>query len=281
MGVAVLNSPVAAVLSGPGEAVGRVAEHLDAVGVRTTRLRVSHAFHSALMEPILDRFADAIAGLEYRPPAIPIISTLTGAAVTAMDAEYWVGQLRNPVRFADAVSAAAQSGATRYLELGPDASLMPHVSATDDRSEVLISALQRRDRDPARTALSALGALYADGAQVNWSTSSPASTRAADLPTYPFQHSRYWLSAKDTPPTSGSAPVAETSRPPAYRPPDTRCWARSSEWRPQDAIVFTGRVSAAEPGWIADHQVLGSVLLPGTAFVELALRTGERSDARS
>ncbi|BFO16885.1 hypothetical protein SHKM778_32730 [Streptomyces sp. KM77-8] len=151
VGVAAVNGPSAVVVSGLEAEVLRVQEHFEAEGRKTTRLRVSHAFHSPLMEPMLDDFRAVTAKLQYSEPVIPIVSTLTGKPVAQgelADPEYWVRHVREPVRFADALRELAARGTTTYLEIGPDAVLtgMGHQTVPDAE----FVPMQRRGRAEAR-----------------------------------------------------------------------------------------------------------------------------------
>jgi pimaricinolide synthase PimS2 len=165
--VAAVNGPRAIVISGVGQAVAGAAGELAADGVRTRRLRVSHAFHSPLMEPMLAQFAEVTAAVAYRAPAIPLVSALTGALVTsaAADPRYWVRHAREPVRFADAVSALRAAGARTFLEVGPDGVLssMRAQAAGESWLPVL-----RRGRDEARSFVLAVAGLHVRGAPVDW-----------------------------------------------------------------------------------------------------------------
>ncbi|MGH8882322.1 MAG: acyltransferase domain-containing protein, partial [Stackebrandtia sp.] len=139
--IAAVNSPSSVVLSGVEADVAEVADRCVERGWRTHRLRVSHAFHSVLMEPMLTEFASAIAKLRFSRPSIPLVSTATGTWVAdeLTDPSYWVGQVRDTVRFAEAVATMAESGVTRFAEVGPDAALLPMVAGIVDAGEAAAS----------------------------------------------------------------------------------------------------------------------------------------------
>ncbi|MCX2953667.1 type I polyketide synthase [Lentzea sp. NEAU-D7] len=190
--LAAVNGPRSVVLSGAEEAVLAVAERFT--DRRTTRLRVSHAFHSSLMDPMLAEFAEVAGDLTYGEPAIPVVSTLTGELAERLtDPRYWVEHAREAVRFADAVETLHKRGVTAFLELGPDAPLTAMGrSALPDG--VVFAASQRKDRDPVHTLVSALGAVHVHGVEVDWAAYlGGTGARVVPLPTYPFQRRRYWL----------------------------------------------------------------------------------------
>ncbi|MFG3702934.1 acyltransferase domain-containing protein, partial [Micromonospora sp. NPDC047620] len=168
--IAAVNGPSSVVLSGVEAAVVAVAGRCAEKGWRTHRLRVSHAFHSALMEPMLDEFAAAIAGLAFGRPTVPLVSTVTGAKVTDEMSvpSYWVRQVRDSVRFADAVAAMAESGVSRFAEVGPDAVLAPMVTQTLDAASPVVVAPARRHRADASTLTAGLATLFVTGADVDW-----------------------------------------------------------------------------------------------------------------
>ncbi|WP_330249895.1 SDR family NAD(P)-dependent oxidoreductase [Nocardia sp. NBC_00565] len=268
--VAAVNGPSSVVLSGVEDDVAAVVEACVERGWRTHRLRVSHAFHSALMEPMLAEFASAIEGLTFTRPRIALVSTVTGARVEHEMSEpsYWVGQVRDTVRFADAVAAMAGMGVARFAEVGPDAVLTPMIAQTLETATT-IPLTRRNNADPA-TLLTGLARLHVTGSTVDW-TSYYTGTGATktDLPTYSFQHRRFW--------TTGQLHTGE-----AYT-----LGLRSTEHPLLGAVVaqpesggvrFTGRLSTATHPWLADHDVLGTVLLPGTGFVELAVHAGDQVD---
>ncbi|SDO61612.1 type I polyketide synthase [Lentzea jiangxiensis] len=190
--LAAVNGPRAVVLSGAEEAVLAVAGRFS--DRRTTRLKVSHAFHSSLMDPMLAEFAEIARDLTYGEPAIPVVSTLTGELAERLtDPRYWVEHAREAVRFADAVETLRRRGVTAFLELGPDAPLTAMGrSALPDG--VVFAAAQRKEREPVRTLVSALAALHVNGIAVDWAAYLDGTgARVVSLPTYPFQRRRYWL----------------------------------------------------------------------------------------
>ncbi|MCW2144132.1 Acyl transferase domain-containing protein, partial [Actinoplanes cyaneus] len=259
--IAAVNGPAAVVVSGPEAELAPV----EAGPFKTTRLRTSHAFHSRLMEPMLDEFAVIVRGLTFAEPTIAAVSTVTGRPVAVgqwSDPQYWVDQVRRPVRFADAVDALGALGAGRFLELGPDAVL----SAMVDGAVPLL----RRDRDEVTAFLTGLGRIHAAGSTVTWAALYPQRPqRLLDLPTYPFRHQLYWPSAADLV-TVDAAGLGLTAT-------DHPMLGAALTLADGDLSVFTGRITVATHPWLADHAVLGTAVLPGTAMVELALRAGEQT----
>ncbi|MBM0260026.1 polyketide synthase dehydratase domain-containing protein, partial [Micromonospora sp. 4G55] len=254
------------VISGPEAAVLHVAEHFAKLGRKTTRLRVSHAFHSALMDPMLDEFRAVAASLTYAEPQLPIVSNLTGALASSelTDPDYWVRHVREAVRFADGITALHTAGATTFLELGPDAALTPMIEGilTDDAT--IIPTL-RRGHDEHRQALTALARLHVTGTTVDWTTLLPQTGRTVDLPTYPFQRQRYWQRTSTADGDLGAVGV-DAARHPLLGAAVTLAGS--------DSTVLTGRLSVHSQPWLADHVVGDAILLPGTGFVELALSAG-------
>ncbi|MDC0773289.1 SDR family NAD(P)-dependent oxidoreductase [Streptomyces sp. HD] len=205
--VAAVNGPAATVLSGAEEAVTAAGARLAEAGLRTKRLTVSHAFHSPLMEPMLDAYERELAAVSFAEPELPVISNVTGETATPgqlCDPAYWTRQVRQPVRFADGVRSLLDEGVTTFLELGPDGVLtaMAQESAAARATGI---ATQRRDRDQVRTLLTALGRLHARTERVDWPAFFRGTgARRVDLPTYAFQHRHYWLDA----PTGGAEALA-------------------------------------------------------------------------
>ncbi|MFD4432342.1 type I polyketide synthase, partial [Nocardia sp. NPDC058497] len=265
--IAAVNGPASVVLSGVEDDVVAVADACAERGWRTHRLRVSHAFHSASMEPMLDEFASAIEGLVFARPTVPLVSTVTGARVEHEMSEpsYWVGQVRDTVRFADAVTAMAGSGVARFAEVGPDAVLTPMIAQTLGGATTV--AVAERDRADATTVSSAVAGLFVSGAEVNWA-GFYAGTGAPriDLPTYAFQRRRYWMfEGAAGGGNARSMGLATTGHPlvsAVVSQPDS------------GAVILTGRLSVPTHSWLADHRVMGTVLFPGTGLVELAMHAG-------
>ncbi|MEU6734086.1 type I polyketide synthase [Streptomyces physcomitrii] len=195
--IAAVNGPESVVLSGEEAAVLELADVLAESGHKTKRLRVSHAFHSPLMEPMLEEFRRVASELTYDTPSVPVVSNLTGELVTEFDAAYWVEHVRHAVRFADAIGFLAERGVRHFLELGPDGvlSAMAQECLPETFEGLLVPAL-RKDRPEAAAFLAALGAAWTRGIALDWSPLLDGTARAAaELPTYPFQRQRYWLEA--------------------------------------------------------------------------------------
>ncbi|PSM40183.1 3-ketoacyl-ACP reductase, partial [Streptomyces dioscori] len=278
--IAAVNGPSSVVISGETDAVLDTAARLAADGVRTTRLRVSHAFHSPLMEPMLDDFRRVAETLTYHRPHLPVVSNLTGGITDQGSADHWVRHVRAPVRFADGVRFLSGLGVTTFVETGPDAVLSAlgrecvdsGGSGSDGESDgsggVAFIPLLRRDRPEEHELVSGVAAVHARGAHVDWDAFFAGRPRDAsiDLPTYAFQRRRFWLDAGD--PAPGDVGLA------GLEPVDHPILRAALDTPDSGRVVLTGRLAADVRTWLADHAVLGSVLLPGTAFVDLVLTAG-------
>jgi acyl transferase domain-containing protein/NADPH:quinone reductase-like Zn-dependent oxidoreductase/acyl carrier protein len=292
--LAAVNAPSSVVISGDEDAVEELQELWGARGARTKRLRVSHAFHSPRMGGMLEEFKQVAETVAFSEPRIPLISNLSGAPVSAEEvctADYWVRHVREPVRFADGVGWLCGEGVSSFLELGPDGVLSAIVGECVESGaeaaeagagagggeqaggagEVRAAPLLRAGRDEPRTLLAGLGEVWVRGAEVAWEriAGSPAGPGAAPvaLPPYAFQRERYWLTAG---PPVGDVAAAGQER--AEHPLLGAAVALADS----DGRLFTGRLSLQTHPWLADHVVAGVAVLPGTAFVELALYAGEQ-----
>lgn len=267
--IAAANAPGAVVISGSEAAVSGVADRCARRGRRTHRLNVSHAFHSALMEPMLDEFARIADGVATSDPRIPLVSNVTGQLADAGygSGKYWVEHVRRPVRFADGVRSLESAGATTFIEVGPAGGLLALVEQSLSSVDPLSATALRKDRQETASILEAVGRLFITGAPVNWRAIYGNRGRRVDLPTYAFQWQTYWL----PPGSTGSGDIRGMGL----------TWAQHGllgaviEQPDSGGVVLTGRLSVEDQPWLADHVVGGVVLLPGAAFVELALRAAD------
>ncbi|MFJ2651552.1 type I polyketide synthase, partial [Streptomyces sp. NPDC087420] len=193
--IAAVNGPGSVVISGDADPVLATAESFRAKGVKTKQLNVSHAFHSHHLDGILDEFADAIRGLTFHAPQIPIVSNVTGRPATTdelIDPGYWARQIRGTVRFADGIRTLHNVGVSRYLELGPDPVLAGMARETLAEQAPAAVSTMRTGQGEVRTLLRALGTMHATGAGVDWTPPLNGGRRIA-LPTYAFQRRRHWI----------------------------------------------------------------------------------------
>ncbi|MFE0427581.1 acyltransferase domain-containing protein, partial [Streptomyces sp. NPDC058953] len=265
--IAAVNGPRAVVVSGDQDAVEEWLPHWRER--KTTRLRVSHAFHSPRMEPMLAEFEKVARRLRYAEPRIPIVSNVSGEVVPDFDAAYWVRHVRRAVRFHDGVRTLYGLGVRRFLELGPDAVLtaMARQCLDGEAGTVFLPTL-RAKRSETRTFATFLGRAHLAGASVDW----PAyftGTRRVELPTYAFQRARYWLAPAGA---SGAGDVAAAGLGRVEHP----LLVGATRFGDRDEWLFTGRLSTETQPWTKDHVVLGVTIVPGTALVELALAAGRQ-----
>ncbi|RDG38080.1 type I polyketide synthase, partial [Streptomyces corynorhini] len=192
-----VNGPRSVVVSGEAAAVEGVVAHFRGLGRKVTALRVSHAFHSPLMEPMLDEFRSVAERVVYGVPSLPVVSNVTGRLAGAGEltsADYWVRHVRESVRFADGVEALVGEGVTRFLEIGPDGTLtaLAQNCVPESLGDALFVPTLRKERPEAEHFATALARLHLNGAEVAW----PAilqGARTVELPTYAFRRDRYWL----------------------------------------------------------------------------------------
>ena len=266
--LAAVNAPSSVVVSGPEDAVLAIAEDAKALGHRVHRLAVSHAFHSSLMEPMLNEFNTVASGLSLAEPTIPVISNVTGelAGPDFGSAPYWVRHVRDAVRFADSAKYLESVGVTRFLELGPASGLTVSIEQSMPDAEPVTASTIRKDRPEATTLLTALAELNVAGVPVDWQQACPGG-HLLDLPTYAFQRRRFWL--------SGGAGGATNALGLGLTGTDHALLGAVVESPETGGVVLTGRLALATHPWLADHAVGGVVLFPGAGFVELAIRAGD------
>ncbi|AGP59479.1 hypothetical protein M271_40500, partial [Streptomyces rapamycinicus NRRL 5491] len=258
--VAAVNSSSAVVLSGDREAVEDAIGRLP--GRKVHWLEVSHAFHSPLMRPIADELARVVAGIRFAEPRVPLVSAVTGAVAgvdVLGDPGHWVEQAIGTVRFHDVVRFLHGRGVGGFVELGPDTVLSAAVYDGDEGG-VWAAGLAERDDAGARRLLAGLAEAWTHGAAVDWTRLVPVGRRVV-LPTYPFQHRRFWASGVGAGRGGAGHPLLDS----AVRLAEDAGW------------VLSGRVSAGTSPWLADHAVSGTVLVPGAALAELVLHAGDRA----
>ncbi|MCI3930504.1 type I polyketide synthase [Streptomyces sp. AN091965] len=258
-GIAAVNGPASLVISGVEDVVAGIADVLRERGRKTNRLTVSHAFHSPLMDPVLEEFAAVVNGVTFNEPAIPMAASVEEVCSPA----YWVHHIRRAVRFADHVVRLREQGVARFVEIGPDGVLTAMGAQSVEASFI---ALQRREQSQVRTVLAGLARLHAAGHTVDWErlfTGTPAAL--VDLPTYPFQHQNYWMAG----PASGDVVSAGQV---AAGHPMLDAVVRVAG---ADEVVFTGRLSARTHAWVAEHELGGRALVPGTALIDMAVAAGD------
>ncbi|HEV3072107.1 MAG TPA: type I polyketide synthase [Solirubrobacteraceae bacterium] len=274
VGVAAVNGPASVVVSGERQALSEFLEKCEAQGLRAREIPVDYAAHSFQVEAIREELLAGCAGISPRPGDVPFYSAVTGGQLDtgSLDGEYWYRNLREPVRFQTATRGLLDDGFRVFVEVGPHPVLTVGVQETVDAvlaepGRVLIAGSLRRGEGGLERFLLSLGEVWVRGVDVDW----PAlfrglGARRVPLPGYAFQGERYWLESGPAGVGDvGLAGLAEAEHPllgAAIGLADGEGW------------LFTGRISLDTHPWLADHAAMGVVLLPGTAFVELALHVG-------
>ena len=257
-GIAAVNGPRATVVSGPVDEVSPVVADLEAAGFTTRPLTVSHAFHSPLMDPMLDEFRALAEQVTFSPPRLAFVSAVTGRteheAVT--DPGYWVDHVRATVRFGDALQAMA-ADSSALLELGPRPVLSAMAAAVTPG--VLATSSLHPDRTDAVQMRRALAELWVGGVEPLWDAVDRAPARVVDAPRYPFQRDRRW---RDAPRRTAAG---DRIHPLVHR----RVHAPGL-----DDIVYESLLAGDDPSYLGDHRVLGTVVMPAAAFAEMALAAG-------
>ncbi|MFE2060292.1 SDR family NAD(P)-dependent oxidoreductase [Streptomyces sp. NPDC059446] len=258
--IAAVNTPAATVVSGTPAEIDRLAEKLGAEGVRTHRLSVSHAFHSRLLDPVLGELGDVLASSEFAPPAVPLISNLTGrlAGPTTIDAEYWVRHARNPVRFHDGARLIGDQDIDICLEIGPDRTLVNLVRAAGLAPDGgVVPSLYRGAGDRAAL-LAAVKALYEQGQDIDWqAVQAPRRTTRSSAPLYPFATTPHWRRTAE-PRGARTAPGGRTE--PAGPPWGTELRSPAVKGR-----VFVTERSTVYPPHLDDHRLFGTVQVAGAS----------------
>ncbi|HEX8075916.1 MAG TPA: SDR family NAD(P)-dependent oxidoreductase, partial [Thermoleophilaceae bacterium] len=264
--LASVNGPRAVVVSGVAEAIDALERDWRAKDRRTHRLRVSHAFHSHLIEPMLEEFRQVAEDLTYEPPRIPIVSNLTGEPLERPDADHWVRHVREAVRFADGIRFLEQAGVTRFLELGPDGVLSGMAAQTVEGEALLVPAL-RKDRPETEAFVGFLAEAHVGGVEVDFAPLTAGAQRVP-LPTYAFERRRYWLPFELGAGDPGAGALGASGHP--LLGAAVAIAGEREQW------LFSGRLALDSHAWLRDHVLLDTVPLPASAYVELALAAGAR-----
>ncbi|MFI6644595.1 type I polyketide synthase [Streptomyces sp. NPDC050504] len=276
--VATANGPSATVVAGDIEAVEELLAHCAQEGVRARRVPIDYASHTSHVHPLRDELLDVLSSVEAREAGVAFYSTVAGhlggpvADTRVMGAGYWYDNLATAVHFQAATEALLDDGHTLFVEVSPHPVLTHAVQETvevhEGGAEVAVTGTLRRDDGTWQRVVTSLATAYAQGAApVDWAGFFPAAAPAhLDLPTYPFQRQRHWLER------TGSAVDAASAGQSAVAHP---LLGAAVELAGADVTVLTGRLALGTHGWLADHTIGGAVLLPGTAFVEMALRAGD------
>ncbi|MCX4237788.1 type I polyketide synthase [Streptomyces ortus] len=277
--VATVNGPSATVVAGDIGAVEELLAHCVVEGVRARRVPIDYASHTSHVHPLRERLLELLAPVEARSATVAFYSTVEGhlggpvADTTVMGAEYWYDNLATAVHFQSATDALLDDGHSLFVEVSPHPvlthSLQETAGARAGAGEVVVTGTLRRDDDTWQRVLTSLATVHTHAA-VDWSAFFPAtgSTRL-DLPTYPFQRQHYWIDLPGSAADAAAVGQAVLAHP---------LLGAAVELAGTDVTVLTGRVSLQTHGWLADHAISDTVLLPGTAFVEMALRAGDEVD---
>ncbi|MEO8180782.1 MAG: SDR family NAD(P)-dependent oxidoreductase, partial [Deltaproteobacteria bacterium] len=257
--LAALNGLSSTVIAGTEADVLAVAQSFSARGAATKRLPVSHAFHSPLMDPMLEDFRRVAQSIEYHAQQIPIVANVSGqlAGREIQQAQYWVRQVRDTVRFSQGLRSLEAAGAKSFLELGPKPTLIGLLPATLEEPALLLPSL-RGGRSEPRAVLEALGGWAAQGGSVTWEGVFPSGGRRVELPTYAWQRQRYWIDGVNSSPEQSG----EHGR-----------WPLSGSRRelPHDALHHILKVGTQLQSFLGDHVVYGVVVVPGAFFVSALL----------
>jgi polyketide synthase 12 len=272
--LAAVNGPGSVVVSGEREALDGFLAELVEGGVRAREIPVGYASHSSQIEEIRGELLDACVGVVPRSGGVPFYSTVTGGLLDTaeLDGEYWYRNLRETVQFDDVTRVLLGEGRRVFVEVGPHPVLSVAVQETVDEvlgdpdGAVVVGSLRRGEGGFERF-VSSLAEVWVRGVEVDWAALFPDSARRVGLPTYAFQRERYWLAGG-----SGAGDVSSAGLVSAGHP----LLGAAVGLADGDRCLFTGRISLESHPWLADHVVMGVVLLPGTAFLELALHAGSR-----
>jgi myxalamid-type polyketide synthase MxaB len=266
--VAAINGHQNLVISGAREAVDGVVGSLEAQGFKTVDLKVSHAFHSSLMEPIRDELRRVANSVHMSRPRVELISNLTGQPLeSAPDGDYWSDHTRRAVDFHGGIKTLIGLGYNVFLEVGPAPTLAAMARREVDAGDIIWLPSLREGRDDWRQMLDSLSQLFVRGAQIDWAGFERGYSRAkVAIPTYPFQRQRYWMPEA----ASEDRQYITRSGLSGARHPLLGQRLRSA----LEEIQFESQVSSGRPDFLRDHRVYETSVFPATAYLEMALAAG-------
>ncbi|MBY0585867.1 SDR family NAD(P)-dependent oxidoreductase [bacterium] len=264
--IAAINGPENTVVSGPEQAVDELLARFAEGDVRTQELVVSHAFHSSLLEPMLDEFERFAQTISYRPARIPLVSNVTGAFFAegeAPDARYWRRHARGAVRFADGMLALSKSRVDVYLEVGPHPSLVAMGRRCVKPGKQLWCGSLRRGSVDSTVMAQTISSLFIHGTPIDVARRDAGRPRRRlELPTYPFQRQRFWMEEDADKKSTRWLATSDATAHPLLGSPVPLAMATH---------VFAGELSTRRVPSLAHHVVQGSIVLPGAAYLETAL----------
>jgi acyl transferase domain-containing protein len=261
--VAAINADAVTVISGHGPPMAEALQRLEQAGHSPRRLQVSHAYHSPSMEPILEAFEQVAARVRYARPSLPLISNLTGKEVDGLDAGYLRRHLREPVRFSDGLKALLASEVHALVEIGPHTTLTALAASAIPAGQVTVVPSLRRGEDDWEVLLSAAGALYTLGAELDFrAMDRPFLHRSIPAPTYSFQRRRYWLKSR---------PLDERAQRTTAHP-----LLQQAIRTPEGHAYLEGEISGEEERPFLEHRVRGTPLLPAVATLGAMLAAAEK-----
>ncbi|MBD2252773.1 type I polyketide synthase [Nostoc parmelioides] len=262
VGIAAINAPDNTVISGEQTAIAQLAEILQNQGIKTTPLSVSHAFHSPLMETMVEEFQQVAESITFHPPKTPIISNITGKLIGAeiANAEYWCNHILQPVKFAAGIETLAKENCKIFLEIGVKPTLLSigKTYLPDAENYSWLPSLRPGQSDR-QTILSSLASLYMQGIDINWENFNNNQThQRVILPTYSFQRQRFWVDKLEFTPPSPT---------PNLHP----LLGHKLQLAKLETIYFQSQISPNNPDFLQQHQVMGNSIMPAAGYIEIAI----------
>ncbi len=285
--IAAYNGPNNTVISGPRDAVHKVLTQLERQSVSCHPLRGRRAFHSAMVEPVLDEFAATAAAIEYYQPQLGLVSNVSGALVadnTTIDANYWRAHARGAVKFADGMETLYKQGQRIFIEIGPHPVLVAMGQAciediiqgdgaaqADAATPLWIPSLRRGQCDW-QSMLQSVATVYTHGLDIDWAAfDGDYQHRRVPLPTYPFEHQRHWLSHRTESPGATAGPQrAEMDSP----------WIGERIMSPLEDIQYQCHFSAHAPEFLDDHRIYSEIVVPGASHLAMTLSAVKETTGR-